>query len=69
MAEPSAAKTLSKAEAAKAVKRRVPEIKDGKPTGEEVERAITVAEVFDFAVVGKEVVVVTVDGQKLRGAL
>lgn len=69
MAEPSAAKTLSKAEAAKAVKRLVPEIKDGQPTGKEVERAITVTEVFAFAVVGEEVVVVTVDGQKLRGAL
>jgi len=69
MAEPSAAKTLSKAEAAKAVKRLVPEIKDGKPTGREVERSVPVTEVFAFAVVGEEVVVVTVDGQKLRGAL
>lgn len=67
MAEP---KTLSKADAAKLVKRLVPAVgADGKPTGKQAEKAVTAEEVFDFAVVGKEVVVVTVDGQKLRGAL
>lgn len=70
MADPIAAKELTKADAAKLVKREVPALdkETGKPTGETVEKALTEKEVFDFAVrEDGTVVVVTVDGQKLFG--
>lgn len=62
-------KTMTAAEAAKLVKRQVPEIgKDGKPTGEMIDQAVKASEVLDFKDNGDEVVVVTRDGQKLRAA-
>lgn len=55
-------------QAAKLVKRLVPEIgKDGKPTGETVEKEVGVDEVFANRVRGDEITVVTTDGQKLVG--
>lgn len=61
---------LTAAEAAKAVKRPVPETgKDGKPTGKTVGVALKPDEVLSFSLRGKVVTVVTTDGQKLVGAL
>ena len=62
-------KEITAAEAAKAVVRLVPEIKDGKPTGETLEKAVAAKEVLDFKVRGDQVTVVTIDGQKLTGTL
>lgn len=59
---------LPAAEAAKLVKRLVPELdKDGKPTGKDVEVALKPAEVFANRVRGDVLTVVTTDGQKLTG--
>lgn len=72
MAEtPVEPKELTKADAAKLVKREVPALdKDGKPTGKTKGVAIEADEVFDFAVRDDgTLVVVTVDGQKLFGSV
>lgn len=61
---------LPAAEAAKLVKRGVPELgKDGKPTGKMLEKAVSAAEVFAVAVRDDAVTVVTVDGRKLHGTV
>lgn len=61
---------LTKADAAKAVKREVPVFdKDGKPNGETKAIKVAEEEVLDWAVRGNVVTVVTVDGQKLVGEL
>lgn len=61
---------LPAAEAAKLVRREVPEVgKDGKPTGKMVDKAVAAAEVFAVAVRGDVVTVVTTDGRKLVGEL
>lgn len=60
---------LTAAEAAKAVKRQVPALKDGKPTGETREVPVKADELFAWAKRGDRVVVVTNDGQKLEGKL
>lgn len=66
----AAAPALSPAQAAKLVKRQVPEIgKDGKPTGELVDQAIRPDEVLAFVVRDDEVTVVTIAGEKLTGVL
>lgn len=73
MANESASKTppkeLTNKEAAAFVKRSVPEIdpKSRKPTGEMVLVDVTADEVLAFKDYGDHVMVVTVDGQKLRG--
>jgi len=60
---------LTKADAAKLVKREVPVLdKQGKPTGKTTKVAVEADEVFAYAVrEDGTVVVVTVDGQKLFG--
>lgn len=61
---------VTKAEAAKAVKREVPVFdKEGKPTNETKAIKVSEEEVLDWAVRGNVVTVVTVDGQKLVGEL
>lgn len=61
---------LTAAEAAKKVKRQVPEVgEDGKPTGELKDVKVGADEVFAWAVRGERVIVVTTDGQKLEGKL
>lgn len=61
---------LPEAEAARLVRRLVPALdKDGKPTGEMAERPVKAAEVFAVTVRDEIVTVVTIDGQKLVGAL
>ncbi|MFZ5530301.1 MAG: hypothetical protein ACOY4U_04525 [Pseudomonadota bacterium] len=59
---------LTKEQAAKLVKRVVPIIKDGKPSGETKEVSVKADEVLSFKEFDDRVVVVTVDGQKLTGA-
>lgn len=66
----AAAPALSPAQAAKLVKRQVPEIgEDRKPTGKLVDQAIRPDEVLDFAVRGDELTVVTIAGEKLTGVI
>ena len=60
---------VTAAQAAAAVKRTVPVIKDGKPTGETKEGSVAPEEVLGFAVRGDQVSVVTTDGKRLRGTL
>lgn len=60
---PAAKAAMTKAEAAKAVRRTVTD-KDGKVS----KVAVKEAEVFDFRDFGTHVVVVTVDGQKFSSA-
>lgn len=61
---------LTKADAAKAVKREVPVLdKEGKATEETKAIKVAPEEVLDWAVRGNVVTVVTVDGQKLVGEL
>lgn len=60
---------ITAAEAAKAVKRLVPVLKDGKPTGETKEVAVKADELFAWTKRGDRIVVVTIDGQKLEGTL
>jgi len=61
---------VTKAQAAKAVVRQVPATdKASKPTGEMKDVPVKAEEVFDYAVRGEQVIVVTVDGQKLAGKL
>lgn len=64
-----AVKELTPADAAKLVKRLVPVLEDGKPTGKEKEVPVKAEEVLAFAIRGDSIVVVTKDGQKLTGAL
>lgn len=62
-------KSMSAADAAKLVCRTSAEVgDDGRPTGKLVETPLEADEVFAFKDHGDHVVVVTVDGQKLRGA-
>lgn len=61
--------TLTPKDLAKLVKREVPEIKDGKPTGKMVEQAIRPEEVLAHAVRGDVVTVVTIAGEKLTGTV
>ncbi|WP_153117375.1 hypothetical protein [Rhodocyclus tenuis] len=65
------ATALTAADAAKLVKRRVPVVKEGKPTAELTDKAVSAKEVLDFRVDEQQgiVVVVTTDGQKLQGDL
>lgn len=72
---PTAAKQLTAAEAAKRVKRTVTELVDGKVEGgkptkvaRQKEVAVAAAEVLAFRDYGTHVVVVTRDGQKLTDA-
>lgn len=58
---------LTQAEAAALVKREVPELEDGKPTGKKLQKEIAEAEVLAFREYDDHVIVVTVDGQKFRG--
>jgi len=60
---------LTKEQAAKLVKREVPVIdeKTKKPSGKTKPVAVKADEVFDFKEYDDHVVVVTVDGKKLRG--
>jgi len=59
---------LTKAEVAAWVFREVPMLDDeGRPTGEMAKQPVTADEVFAFRDYGDHVVVVTVDGRKLRG--
>lgn len=61
-------KELTAVQAAKLVKREVPALdKDGKPTGKMKAVAVKTEEVFSFREYDDHVVVVTTDGQKLRG--
>lgn len=69
---------VTKAQAAKAVVRQVLATDkagkplrgdDGKLTGEMKDVPVKAEEVFDYAVRGEQVIVVTVDGQKLAGKL
>lgn len=60
---------LPAAEAAKLVKRSVPVMKDGKPTGEHKDVPIKADEVFACRVRDQDVTVITVDGQKLTSVL
>ncbi|MEW8522549.1 MAG: hypothetical protein AB2552_05800 [Candidatus Thiodiazotropha endolucinida] len=61
-------KEMTAIQAAKLVKREVPALdKDGKPTGKMKLVAVKAEEVFSFREYGDHVVVVTTDGQKLRG--
>lgn len=64
-------KALTRADAAKLVKRDVPVLgKDGKPTGKTEKVEVAAREVFAFAVREEgTVVVVTIDGQKLFGSV
>ena len=68
-AEKQEAPKLTKADAAKLVKREVPVIDDKtkKPTGTTKLVAVKEDEVFDFAEYDDHVVVCTIDGQKLHG--
>lgn len=65
--QPAEQTPLTKAEAAALVKREVPELKDGEPTGKTLQQDIGEAEVFAFREYDDHVIVVTVDGQKFRG--
>ncbi|MCU7934119.1 MAG: hypothetical protein KZQ99_04470 [Candidatus Thiodiazotropha sp. (ex Dulcina madagascariensis)] len=58
---------MTAAQAAKLVKREVPEIKGGKPTGKTRQAPIKTDEVLAFREYDDHVVVVTHDGRKLRG--
>lgn len=60
-------KEMTAAQAAKFVKRPVPELKDGKPTGKMRQLAVKTEEVLSFREYDSHVVVVTTDGQKLQG--
>lgn len=61
---------VNKPTAAQFVKRLVPVVNEnGTPTGETEAIDVRGEEVFSWAVVGKRVIVVTVDGQKLEGSL
>jgi DNA-binding LytR/AlgR family response regulator len=60
-------KELTAAQAAKLVKREVPVMEKGKPTGKMRQVAISVDKVLTFKDYSTYVVVVTTDGQKLRG--
>ncbi|MBL3601294.1 MAG: hypothetical protein JMN25_15755 [gamma proteobacterium endosymbiont of Lamellibrachia anaximandri] len=60
-------KVLSNAEAAALVKRTVPVMKGGKPTGDTRQVPVSANEVLSFADYGDHVMVVTTDGKKLRG--
>ncbi len=66
---PNTPAALTPEQAAKAVKRQVPEIEGGKPTGKTVEQAIRPNEVLASAVRGNVVTVVTISGEKLTGEL
>lgn len=67
-ADPKAVE-LTAAQAARAVKRPVPEMKDGKPTGETKLVAVREEELLAWSKRGDRVTVVTRDGQKFEGAL
>lgn len=59
---------MTAAEAAKLVKREAPVVgEDGTPTGKVKPVALDPREVFAYRDHGDHVIVVTVDGQKLRG--
>lgn len=58
---------LPPAEAARLVSREVPELKDGKLTGQRVQKAVAADEVLACRLRGNVLVVVTTDGQKLTG--
>lgn len=59
---------LTKSQAAALVFREVPEVDDeGKPTGEMAKKPVRPDEVFAFRDYGTHVVVVTIDGRKLKG--
>lgn len=58
---------MTAAQVAKWVRRKAPEIKDGKPTGKTRQVAIKAAEVLAVRDYGDHVVVITTDGKKLRG--
>ncbi len=61
---------LTKADAARLVKRVIPEIKDGKATGKMLDKDVGADEVLSFRLgEGGQLVVVTTDGQKLCAAL
>lgn len=61
---------LTKVKAASLVKRKVPVLENGKPTGDFKDVAIGEKDVLDFAVrADGTVVVVTTDGQKLFGSV
>ena len=60
---------VTAAQAAAAVKRTVPVVKGGNPTGETKEVSVAAEEVLGFAVRGDQVSVVTTDGKRLRGTL
>ncbi|MEW8494244.1 MAG: hypothetical protein AB2604_10600 [Candidatus Thiodiazotropha taylori] len=60
---------MTKAQAAKLVKRTVPVLDKGKATGKFKSVAVKTDEVLDFKVYSDHVVVVTTDGQKLKGDL
>lgn len=60
-------KPLTKAEASKLIKRTVAVVKDGKTTGDTKDVAVKTVEVLSFKEYPDHVVVVTNDGQKLKG--
>ncbi|MCB1909982.1 MAG: hypothetical protein KDH15_21685 [Rhodocyclaceae bacterium] len=61
---------LAPAEAAKLVKRQVPEVgKDGKTTGKLVDASVKADEVFASRVRDDKLTVVTTAGEKLTGTL
>jgi len=66
MSETKTPEPMTIDQAAKRVKRLVPELgKDNKPTGKTKEVPVTAKEVLSFKDYGYKVVVVTRDGQKL----
>ena len=67
VAAKAAESEMTNEQAAALVKRTVPVMKDGKPTKETKQVAVKADEVLDFKDHGDHVVVVTVDGKKLRG--
>jgi len=60
-------KEMTAADAAKLVKLQVPVAEKGKPTGKTRDVAVPAKSVLSFRDCGDHVVVVTTDGQKLRG--
>lgn len=66
---PDTPAALTPEQAAKAVRRKVPEIKDGKPTGQTALQAIRPDEVLASVVRGNVVTVVTISGEKLSAEL
>ncbi|WP_434148145.1 hypothetical protein ACR2R6_12920 [Methylocaldum gracile subsp. desertum] len=59
---------MTASQAAALVFREVPELDDeGKPTGKTAKKSVRPDEVFAFRDYGTHVVVVTIDGRKLRG--